>query len=463
MSLPVDFISRMEQMLGREYGEFIATYDMDRAYGMRYNTLKISRDRFEAIVNEKIVNNSLKPVKWASEGYYYDKDTQPGKAALHEAGAYYIQEPSAMSAAELLEVKPGEIVCDMCAAPGGKSTQIAGKLQGEGLLVANEFYSSRAKILSQNIERMGVRNAVVLNESTDRIADYLSEFFDKVMVDAPCSGEGMFRKDEAARDEWSLEQVQVCADRQAMILDNAARILKRGGVLVYSTCTFAEEENEETVAAFIERNPEFYIDKPSNHEELLKAGFTKCYITSSDGEKTEVDGMYRLWPHKLQGEGHFAVRLVKGGNKDGADEYRRKYVTGTKKKEELKYYEEFAKTTLNIELAGEIVLFGDSLYLVPSQMIDLKGLKIERAGLKLGYNKKNRFEPDHALALALKPEDVKQSVELVDEKKYIRGETVECMYDKGWTLVTVDGVSIGWGKAQNSVLKNHYPKGLRRG
>ncbi len=454
MSLPVDFTARMEQMLGDEYGEFLATYEQDRAYGLRYNPLKIDRDKFENIVNEGIVNNSLKPVPWAAEGYYYNKDTQPGRAALHEAGAYYIQEPSAMSAAELLEVEPGDIVCDLCAAPGGKSTQIAGKLQGQGLLVSNELYGSRAKILSQNIERMGVRNAVVLNESTDHMAEVFPEFFHKVMVDAPCSGEGMFRKDEAARDEWSLEQVQVCADRQAMILDNAARMVKPGGVMVYSTCTFAVEENEETVASFLERNPDFYIDKPANHDKLLAAGFAVC---------DNCDGMYRLWPHKLQGEGHFAVRLAKKGDIEAEDEYRRKYIAGTKKKEELKYYEEFVKDTLDTKLDGEIVLFGDSLYLVPDTMLELKGLKVERAGLKLGYNKKNRFEPDHALALALRPEQVKQCVELVEADKYIRGETVECEYDKGWTLVTVNGVSIGWGKAQNGVLKNHYPKGLRKG
>lgn len=446
MSLPVDFTARMEQMLGDEYREFIATYDEDRAYGMRYNPLKIDRESFKNIVEE-----AKEPVPWASEGYYYDKDAQPGKSPLHEAGAYYIQEPSAMSAAELLEIEPGDIVCDLCAAPGGKSTQIAGKLQGEGLLVSNEFYGSRAKILSQNIERMGVRNAIVLNESTDRMAEIFPEFFHKIMVDAPCSGEGMFRKDEAARSEWNLEQVEICAERQAMILDNAARMIKPGGVIVYSTCTFAVEENEDTVQAFLERNPEFYIDKPSMHNKLLEIGFT------------EKDGMYRLWPHKLQGEGHFAVRLAKKGDILAEDEYKRKYITGSKKKDELKYYEEFAKEVLKVELDGEIVSFGDCLYLVPANMLDLKGLKVERAGLKLGCNKKNRFEPDHALAMALRPSEVKQCVDTADSVKYMRGETIDCDYDKGWTLVTVNGISLGWGKAQNGILKNHYPKGLRKG
>ncbi len=445
MQLPVEFENRMKDMLGDEFNEFIKTYEEDRAYGLRYNPLKITREHFE-----ECVKAATEPVPWATEGYYYNPAMQPGKSVLHEAGAYYIQEPSAMSATELLDVKEGQLVCDLCAAPGGKSTQIAAKLGGTGLLVSNEYYGSRAKILSQNIERMGVRNAVVLNESTEHIAEIFPEYFDRVMVDAPCSGEGMFRKDEEARNEWSLEQVKVCAERQAMILDNAAAIVKAGGIMVYSTCTFSVEENEETVRAFLDRNEDFYVDKPSNHEILVEAGFV------------EKDGMYRLWPHRLKGEGHFAVRFARKKS-DDVREYRRKYISGTKKKEELKYFKEFADTVLNIKLEGEYVMFGDSLYLVPDVMIDLKGIKVERAGLKLGCNKKNRFEPDHALALSLKPEDVKQVTELSEPSKYLRGETVTCEYDKGWTLVTVNNIPLGWGKAQNGVLKNHYPKGLRKG
>ena len=451
MNLPIEFENRMKEMLGEEYEAFIGSYDEDRAYGLRYNPLKINRQEFE-----KNVPSILDRVPWAEEGYYYNPSMQPGKSSLHEAGAYYIQEPSAMSAAELLEVKPGEFVCDLCAAPGGKSTQIAGKLMGEGLLVTNEYYGSRAKILSQNIERMGVRNAVVLNEGTEKIADRFPEFFDKVMVDAPCSGEGMFRKDQVAIDEWSLSQVLVCAERQGMILDNAARIVKPGGAMVYSTCTFSIEENENAVKEFLERNKDFRIEKPSIHEKLVAAGFE------------ENNGMYRLWPHKLKGEGHFAVRFVKEVlAEDGEASYKRKLVENIAKKADLKYYEEFVASTLNIKLEGQIIMFGDSIYLLPEGMISLEGLKVERAGLKLGMNKKNRFEPDHALALALKVEDVKQvvntsSVDSTDIDKYIRGEVIDCAYNSGWTLVAVDGVSIGWGKASNESLKNHYPKGLRR-
>ena len=446
MQLPADFLTRMEEMLGDEYGSFLATYDEDRAYGLRYNPLKIDRDTLVEAV--KAVTG---PVPWAEEGFYYDPSGQPGKLPLHEAGAYYIQEPSAMSAAELLQVKSGDIVCDLCAAPGGKSTQIAGKLMGQGLLVSNEYYGSRAKILSQNIERMGVRNAVVINEDTDHVAELFPQFFDKVMVDAPCSGEGMFRKDEAACQEWSLEQVRVCADRQAGILDNAAKILKYGGSMVYSTCTFSVEENEETVKSFLERNPDFAIEKPECHDRLVEAGFQ------------ENGGMYRLWPHKLKGEGHFAVRFVKRANElmENAG-FKRKQISKVAKKQDLKDYEEFAKKTLNTQIEGIYVMFGDSVYAVPEEMIDFKGIKVERAGLKLGCNKKNRFEPDHALALALKPSEVKQVTELKEPEKYLRGETVECQYDSGWTLVTVNGISLGWGKASNGILKNHYPKGLRR-
>lgn len=446
MQLPSDFIKRMEDMLGDEFDDFIRTYDEKRAYGLRFNPLKITREVFESAVDAV-----REPVPWAEEGYYYASDMQPGKAPLHEAGAYYIQEPSAMSAAELLEVKPGEKVCDLCAAPGGKSTQIAGKMMGEGLLVSNEYYGSRAKILSQNIERMGVRNAVVLNESSGHMAELFEQFFDKVLVDAPCSGEGMFRKDEAAREEWSLQNVNNCAERQAEILDNAAAMVRPGGVLVYSTCTFSNEENEDTVKAFLERNREFFIDKPKNHQKLTDAGFA------------ENGGMYRLWPHKLKGEGHFAVRFMKQTEEQYDKNVQKiRPLSGTAKKQDLKYYFEFTEKTLNTELNGEYVMFGDSIYLVPELMTDLKGIKVERAGLKLGCNKKNRFEPDHALALALSPAEVKQVTELAEPEKYLRGETVPCQFDNGWTLVTVNNVSIGWGKAQNGVLKNHYPKGLRR-
>ena len=446
MNLPSDFMERMKNMLGEEFDDFISTYDEERAYGLRYNPLKIQREDFENIVD--VIEER---VPWAEEGYYYNPEKQPGKSPLHEAGAYYIQEPSAMSAAELLTVEPGEIVCDLCAAPGGKSTQIAGKMMGRGLLVTNEYYSSRAKILSQNIERMGVRNAVVLNESTEHMADIFGNFFDKVLVDAPCSGEGMFRKEEIARTEWSLENVENCTKRQAEILDNAAVMVKPGGVLVYSTCTFSKEENEDTVKSFLKRHPDYYIDRPEHFDRLIEVGFE------------EYNGMYRLWPHKLHGEGHFAVRFKKSTDEqeDGLQK-KRKYVKSTAKKQDLMYFEEFAGKYLNVELKGEYVMFGDNKYLVPKYMVELKGLKVERAGLKLGCNKKNRFEPDHALALALNPLDVKQVTDLSEPEKYLRGETVECQYDSGWTLVTVNNVSIGWGKAQNGVLKNHYPKGLRR-
>lgn len=360
-----------------------------------------------------------------------------------------------MSAVELLAPAPGGKICDLCAAPGGKTTQIAGKMHGQGLLVANEFYSSRAKALAQNVERLGIANTVVLNESTGHLAEVFPEFFDQILVDAPCSGEGMFRKEPQAVEEWSLDNVVLCAGRQQDILGHAAEMLKPQGVLVYSTCTFAPEENEQNITQFLQMHPEFLLEKS-----------------------------YRLWPHKLRGEGHFLARLRKegiadkpgkasGGGMAGKQRQKRRV---SKDKEAVRVeaaaagFRRFQKEALQIDLqeklCGKYVLFAEELYLLPEQMIQLSGLKVVRAGLHLGTCKKNRFEPSHALALYLQPEDARRFVELADENegamRYLHGETVSCDSGlKGWTLMCVDGLSLGWGKAQNGVVKNHYPKGLR--
>ena len=242
LGLPKDFEEKMKRLLADEFDDFLNGYSIERQYGLRLNPVKASAEMLERL--DFITGK----VPWAEEGYYYDADARPGKSPLHEAGMFYIQEPSAMSVSEMADIKPGETVLDLCAAPGGKSTQIAGKMRGRGLLVSNEINSQRAKILSQNIERMGIANAVVLNEDSYRLSERFPAFFDKIIVDAPCSGEGMFRKDPAARDEWSKEQVLVCADRQKEIIRNAFNMLKPGGIMVYSTCTFSPEENEQVIA-----------------------------------------------------------------------------------------------------------------------------------------------------------------------------------------------------------------------
>lgn len=469
--LPGEFCQRMQTLLGEEAEDFFSSCQKEREYGLRYNPLKFeSRKSFE----EKMMREpewKLSPVPWCVEGYYYGADERPGRHPWHEAGAYYIQEPSAMSAVELLMPQPGEKVCDLCAAPGGKTTQIAGKMQGQGLLVSNEFYANRAKILAQNVERMGIANTVVLNESTEHLAEFFPEFFDRILVDAPCSGEGMFRKEPQVMQEWSLENVLLCAKRQQEILGHAAKMLKPGGVLVYSTCTFAPEENEQNIRHFLEEHPEFSLE------------------TSEIGEQhfshAKSSGIYRLWPHKLRGEGHFLARMRKAGSQNAEDAAiiglyvesanGRKNRKGAKSKETTKTAEalsgfwNFQAQALRIDLEekrfGRYVLFSDNLYLLPKEMPELSGIKVVRAGLHLGTCKKNRFEPSHALALYLHPGEVRQRVELSSKEealKYLHGETASCdSGQKGWTLVCVDGLSIGWGKAQNGIVKNHYPKGLR--
>lgn len=430
--LPEKFLARMQQQLGDEYDEYLRSLQRPRAVALRFNPLKGDIPALP-FVGE--------PVPWEPMGYYYDPDSRPGLHPYHEAGVYYLQEASAMASAALLEPQPGEIILDLCAAPGGKSTQIAGRMQGKGLLVSNEINQKRAKVLSRNIERLGIANTVVTNESPAALADRFPGFFHRIMVDAPCSGEGMFRKEEAAITDWSEENVEMCARRQAEILDCAAAMLRPGGRLVYSTCTFAPQEDEEAVEAFLARHPEFETES-----------------VNAPWFQESRPGMYRLWPHKLLGEGHFAAVLRKmdcreetaDGNPDKPMPLPKAFLT-------------FAKE-LDIALPdGQAVTFGDTLYWMPPQMPALHRLRVLRPGLELGALKKDRFEPAHALALWLK--HCKNEISLSPESKelaaYLHGEAIPCTV-RGWCLVKVGAYSLGWGKGDGNQLKNHYPKGLRK-
>ncbi len=427
--LPQEFLKRMECRLGEEYPEYLESLERPRAVALRFDPMKRIPD----------LPFALEPVPWEPMGYYYDPDSRPGLHPYHEAGVYYMQEASAMAPVVLLDPQPGERICDLCAAPGGKSTQIAGRLRGEGLLLCNEIEPKRARILSRNIERMGIANAMVTNEHPAVLAERFPDFFDRVLVDAPCSGEGMFRKEEAAVTDWSVQTVQMCADRQRQILHSAAVMVRPGGRLVYSTCTFAPEENEETVVAFLEQHPDFYP------EEADAPWFAK-------GE----NGSFRLWPHKLKGEGHFAAVLRRQGD-DATPEVR------IKEDKLPKEWLDFAKD-LAIRLPdGRPVLFGQSLYWVPEELPDIARLKTLRPGLELGIVKKGRFEPAHALALWLKDcnNTVSFSANSEEMRRFLHGDVVPSE-KRGWCLVQVDGYGIGWGKGDGTVLKNHYPKGLRR-
>lgn len=470
----------------------------------------------------------LTKVPWAENGYYYQPEDQPGKHPFHEAGVYYIQEPSAMAPAELLDVKPRERVLDLCAAPGGKSTQIAAKLRGQGILVCNEIHPARAKILSENIERMGICNACVTNEAPERLADFFPGYFDKVLVDAPCSGEGMFRKNEAACDEWSPENVKLCAQRQDGILDQAARMLRPGGKLVYSTCTFASEEDEGSVVRFLGRHREFTI-LPIEKERIGLAGcdgsaeYLECGISGdaaagSEASEFHLERTLRMWPQRIRGEGHFAALLQKDGDlcaeiryegtvgaESGAEKPKslircgetekpsrnsKRPAKGVQREQDkeledlFSFWKENIRISKSFQRTGEYsffseigrvvgmgegvrpIRFGDNIYLVSADMPSLRGLKVLRPGLHLGELKKNRFEPSHALALALPPEFAVHVWNLDSHDSivsaWLKGQTFPAEGEKGWYLICVDGFSVGWGKLAGGIMKNHYPIGLRR-
>lgn len=464
IQLPEAFTEKMKGLLGAEYPAFLESYEKERVQGLRLNPLKLSGEEFL-----RISPFSLKKIPWAEEGWYYEAGERPGKHPYHEAGLYYIQEPSAMAVVELLDPRPGERILDLCAAPGGKTTHIAGRLKGEGFLLSNEIHPARARILSQNVERMGIANAVVTNQAPEDLSPRFLEFFDRIVVDAPCSGEGMFRKDEAARLEWSPEHVERCAARQREILEHAASMLKAGGRLVYSTCTFSPEENEQVIEGFLEAHPEFSIAETEGLPGLLPGR-----PEWSKNQTSSLSGTFRIWPHRTMGEGHFLAALTKAPGENYQGKSTNPAYLGDRlvKKELESFLKELLKEPQRLLERKEYLLFGDQLYLIPPEMPDIKGLKVLRPGLHIGTIKKNRLEPSHALALYLKKENVLQWVDLAADGeeiiRYLKGETLmeaavsnSCLDKKGWVLVNVDGFSTGFGKLAGGVLKNHYPKGLR--
>ena len=486
--LPEAFKKWMESLLGEEYGSFLASYEEKRVQGLRVNPLKTC----EGVQKLEEEGFHLKKIPWTDEGYYYDTGERPGKHPYHEAGMYYIQEPSAMAVGELADAAGGERILDLCAAPGGKTTHIAGKMMGKGFLVSNEIHPARARILSQNVERMGIGNAIVVNEDSAALASRFPEFFDKIILDAPCSGEGMFRKDEEARNQWSQEHVNLCAERQTEILENAARMLRSGGRLVYSTCTFAPEENEQVLAGFLKSHWEFEMIRPEGAWEGFAPGCPQWAGAKAKPEQ-HLERAYRLWPHKIEGEGHFIAVMEKRGCKteevpgEAGRQKKNRVREKTEKieKDGWKTYQIFCQETLVKEAADgllgrqaeDYVLFGDQLYLLPEGFRaaigekGLSGLKVLRPGLHLGTFKKQRFEPSHALALYLKPKDAKLGISLSPDsgegaQAYLKGSTLPAAdlaekAAKGWVLVSVGGCSLGWAKLSGGILKNHYPKGLR--
>lgn len=436
--LPDEFLNEMREMLGDEYPAFLRAMDEPPALALRLNPL---RDGAEAAAAAFIDG----AVPWEPLGRYLKAVARPGAAVAHWAGAYYVQEASAMAAAAALDAQPGEAVLDLCAAPGGKSTRIAAALNHTGALAANDPELSRAKALAGNLERMGFGDALVVSAPPEKLADRWPGAFDAVLTDAPCSGEGMFRRAPAARDEWRPNAPAACAVRQAAILDCAAAMVRPGGRLVYSTCTFNRAENEGSVAAFLQRHPDF---APEDF--------------ALPGVGASRDGMLRLLPHRLRGDGHFVARLRRDGNPSP--------------RRPAAVHDDPAARALLRRLRDEVCdipqwleamplsLAGDCLVAAPRQAPDLQGLRALSAGLPLLRAGRSHIQPEHPLAMALSPALARRAAPLsdADAARYLAGQPLPADTPDGWTLVTCQGMPLGWAKAVGGTLKNRLPKGLRR-
>lgn len=451
MYLPKKYLDRMEQLLGSEFEEFMRSYEKKRFYGLRVNTLKISIEDFKKISPFKLI-----PIPWCKDGFYFEEGQRPAKDPYYHAGLYYIQEPSAMAPGEILDVEPSDRVLDLCAAPGGKSMQISAALKGEGVLITNDINLNRVKALIKNVELFGIKNAMVTNENPEKLKRYFESFFNKILVDAPCSGEGMFRKDKGLIKSWENHGATYYSHIQKEIMTHVPGMLNTGGKLLYSTCTFSPEENEEVIMEVIKENEDMdLIDIQKQH------GFSSGKPEWIEGGEEKLKRCARLWPHKLEGEGHFLSLMEKIGQ-DREDLVSQKERS---KEKPPKEFFDFVKDNLNMSIDGEFEIYNDRLYLIPEGLPKLKGLKLLRSGWLLGTHKKNRFEPSHALAMAIAYTDAKRILNFgrddVEVIKYLKGETLNIGGEKGWTLVCVDNYPLGWGKQTGKMLKNSYPPSWR--
>ena len=430
----------MQKLLGQEYPLYQQSFNNKRLYGLRVNTSKISVEEFL-----KISPFDLKPIPWTDDGFYYQESDNPAKHPYYYTGLYYLQEPSAMLPGQVLPIEEGDKVLDCCAAPGGKSTKLAVKLNNTGLLFSNDISASRCKGLVKNLELFGLRNFVVSAEDTTKLADKYPEYFDKILIDAPCSGEGMFRKDSSLINQWNQDSNEYYASLQKQIVSAALKMLKQGGMLVYSTCTFSEKENEDTIRYMMDICEDLHL----------------CDIKMCDGFKpglNEIDKAVRLYPHHIDGEGHFVCLLQKG-----------EAVTKEESEEvdhHLTVDEEARNFLMKINGLDEkgLVLKNDKLYWFNSD-IDTQGIRILRNGLLIGTYKNYRFEPSGVLALSLNKNNFDNVLDLPSDDtrvmKYLKGETlsVDEELKDGYVLVCVDGFGLGFGKYNNHQLKNKYEKG----
>mgnify|MGYP003586682561 CR=1 FL=1 len=451
LNLPQDFLNRIQSQLDSEYPAFLAACQEPRVTGLCTNLLKVTPVRLQQLLPY------LKGVvPWCSNGFYFNETAvRPAKDPYYHAGLYYIQEPSAMLPVQLLGVRPGDRVLDLCAAPGGKSVQIAGILQQNGLLVANDLHPQRAKVLLKNMERHGVINMVVTNESPQKLARVFAGFFDKILIDAPCSGEGMFRKEPVMMQDWSYGEVEKYARWQREILHHVPAMLRSGGEIVYSTCTFSPEENEKQIADFCTQFPDFVVTDQK-----------------------------RIWPHRHRGEGHFAAKLVKQmkSTEMGKANTKNGYSESKLDSGLVKALHDFSAHLWGNEHSwrdwlpshGQVVERMGHVVWEMNETPALKGSKILRSGWLLGIWEKGRFRPSQAFAMGLPEQAVASATNRCDfttaseaERynaiRYLRGETIgsDSEWTKGWHLITVDRFPLGWAKGALQGLKNEYPPGWR--
>lgn len=448
MKLPQEFTDRMIKLLGEEeFARYEESFTKPRYNGLRVNTLKMTQEEFQ-----EISPFELKPIPWCSNGFYYNREeANPAKHPFYHAGLYYIQEPSAMTPASFLPVEPGEKVLDLCAAPGGKTTELGAKLKKQGVLVSNDISISRTKALLHNIELCGIPNIVVLSEEPAKLADRFPGYFDKILVDAPCSGEGMFRKDPAMVKAWSPGKVEEYSALQRQIVAEAVKMLKPGGKMIYSTCTFAPEENEQTIEYLLETFPELSLVELPLYE-----GFDQGHPEWSKSGREELKYCRRLWPHRIAGEGHFVALLQKNEDAE-AKKFRSYSYKSAKLAPELEDFLKESKLSLN---PSRIEVHDERVFYMPEGLPDMKGLRIVRAGLFLGNLKKKRFEPSQPLAMSFGKEEGPQRISLSveDERviRYLKCETINVEGDNGNVLICVENQPLGFGKLNRGVLKNKY-------
>lgn len=443
IQLPENYIQQMKELLKDDFEAYMQSFEQERYYGLRINTNKISVEDFL-----KISPFPLEPIPWTDNGFYYQGDKKPAKHPYYYAGLYYLQEPSAMLPAQVLPIEEGEYVLDTCAAPGGKSTELAAKLQNTGLLLSNDISTSRCQGLIKNLELSGSYNTWVCSEDLIDLSKRFAETFDKILVDAPCSGEGMFRKEPHLISSWQERDDTYYPPIQKEILSCAVDMLKPGGMIVYSTCTFSIKENEEVIQAALHRHSDLHlVPIPKQPGFLSGVGMEECV---------------RLYPHKIKGEGHFVALLQKEGNAS-------KKVFKKENSSLPEAFKEFLKICSFDFSKGCFSIKNDKIIWSPQQLSEHKRWRLLRSGLICGEIKKNHFEPSQAFALALKKEEFKNTADLsVDDPrviKYLKGETIDIKNQdttsKRWILVCVDGFPLGFGKIDKGIIKNKYAKGWR--